>query len=386
MTTDDGNASQGPAARGSGGRRSGWLMARPYGIPIYVTPSWLVIAAIITILYEPVVESLLRLGPASYLVAFVFAVLLYASVLVHELAHAVVARRFGIPVERITLFMLGGVTEMRGEARTPGREFLIAFAGPLLSLVLAAIGWAAQWFVPPDTVPGVLLWQLFVANLLVGVFNLMPGLPLDGGKVVRSAVWALTRRPNAGTVVAAWGGRVLAVFVIGMPFLLYLPSGRMPSVFMVLLGVLLGGFMWMGAGSALRGARFRERVPRLRVRLLARRAAAVPSGTPLAEADRRMAEADAGAVLVTDSSGAPVSIVSDDAAGAVPEDRRPWISVDHVSRAVTAGAVIPADLEGERLLAAMRAHPAAEYLVVREDGGVFGVLRTKDVDDAFAGI
>src|SRR5690606_9601076 len=380
------SASREPAARDSGGRRSGWLMARPYGIPIYVTPSWLVIAAIITILYEPVVESLLGLGAASYLVAFVFAVLLYASVLVHELAHAVVARMFGIPVERITLFMLGGVTEMRGEARTPGREFLIAFAGPLLSLVLAAAGWAAQLFVPPDTVPGVLLWQLFVANLLVGVFNLMPGLPLDGGKVVRSAVWALTRRPTAGTVVAAWGGRVLAVFVVGLPFLLYLPSGRMPSVFMVLLGVLLGGFMWMGAGSALRGARFRERIPRLRVRLLARRAVAVPSGTPLAEADRRMAEADAGAVLVTDSSGAPVSIVSHDAAGAVPEERRPWISVDHVSRAVTGGAVIGADLEGERLLAAMRAHPAAEYLVVGEDGGVFGVLRTRDVDDAFAGI
>lgn len=360
-------------------------MGRPFGIPIYVTPSWLIIAAIITIVYEPVVERTLALGPASYLVAFAFAVLLYASVLVHELAHAVVARVFGVHVHRITLFMLGGVTEMRDEARTPGREFWISFAGPLLSLVLAALGFAALPFVPPDTVVGVLTWQLFVANLLVGVFNLLPGLPLDGGKVVRAAVWKLTRRPTAGTVVAAWGGRFLAVLVMLAPLLFALRTGETPSVFMVLLGVLLGAFMWTGAGSALRNARIRERIPKLRARTLARRAVPVSGDTPLSEARRLMGEADAGAVLVTDSSGAPVSIVDPAAEERVPEGRLPWTPVSQVAVAVTAGSVLDADLDGERLLEAMRRTPAPVYLLVREDGGVYGVLRSRDVGDAFAG-
>ncbi|MDA2808751.1 site-2 protease family protein [Nocardiopsis suaedae] len=382
--TDNGSSTR-PAARGGTGRGSGLLMGRPFGIPIYVTPSWLIIAAIITIVYEPVVERTLALGPLSYLVAFAFAVLLYASVLVHELAHAVVARMFGVPVHRITLFMLGGVTEMRDEARTPGREFWISFAGPLLSLALAALGFAALPFVPPDTVAGVLVWQLFVANLLVGVFNLLPGLPLDGGKVVRAAVWKLTRRPTAGTVVAAWGGRFLAVLVMLAPLLIALRTGEAPSVFMVLLGVLLGAFMWTGAGSALRNARIRERIPKLRARTLARRAVPVSGDTPLSEARRLMGEADAGAVLVTDASGAPVSIVDPGAEERVPEERLPWTPVSQVAVAVTAGSVLDADLDGERLLEAMRRTPAPVYLLVREDGGVYGVLRSRDVGDAFAG-
>ncbi|WP_084469112.1 site-2 protease family protein [Nocardiopsis trehalosi] len=360
-------------------------MGRPFGIPVYVTPSWLVIAAIITVLYQPVVDRTLNLGAASYLVAFAFAVLLYVSVLVHELAHSVVARWYGLPVDRITLYMLGGVSEIRREAPTPGREFWIAFSGPLLSLVLAGLGFAAYFLVDPLTVAGVLVWQLWVANLLVGVFNLLPGLPLDGGRLVRAAVWKITRRPRAGTVVAAWGGRVLAAAVVLGPPLYALAQGFTPSVFAVLWGVLLGSFIWMGAGAALRAAKIRERIPRLRARTLARRAVTVAADTPLAEALRRMADADAGAVVIADAGGTPVSIVNAAAAGAVPEHRRPWVPSSSAARAITAGAVVAADLEGEDLLDALRAAPVPEYLVVDGEGAVFGVLRAADVNAVFAG-
>ncbi|MFD0802965.1 site-2 protease family protein, partial [Streptomonospora algeriensis] len=243
---------------------SGWLMARPFGIPVYVTPSWLIIAAVITLIYQPVVERTLQLGPLSYLVAFVFAVLLYVSVLIHELAHSVTARMFGLPVSRITLYMLGGVSEIEREAPTPGREFLVAVSGPVLSLVLAAAGFVGYRFVEPQTIVGVLVWQLWVANLLVGVFNLLPGLPLDGGRLVRAAVWAITRRPRAGTVVAAWGGRLLAVFIVAIPVLEGLRTGSAPNLIGLLWALLLASFIWMGAASALRTARLRERVPTLR--------------------------------------------------------------------------------------------------------------------------
>ncbi|GAA3721411.1 hypothetical protein GCM10022205_00780 [Spinactinospora alkalitolerans] len=360
-------------------------MGRPFGIPVHVSPSWLIIAAIITVLYQPMVEGALALGPLSYLVAFVFAVLLYASVLVHELAHSVVARMYGLPVRRITLYMLGGVSEIEREPQTPGREFWVAFSGPLLSLVLAALGFVGYLFVEPATIVGVLVWQLWVANLLVGVFNLLPGLPLDGGRLLRAAVWGITRRPTAGTVVAAWVGRVLAAFVIALPFLHSWNQGTAPDVFAILWAVLLGSFIWMGATSSLRAARFRERLPRLRGRRLARRPALVPADTSVAEGLRRMAEEGAAAIIVTDSAGTPTSIVNDSAVAAVPKDRRPWVPVSSVARAITSGILVPVDLEGEELLEALRDHPASEYLLVEEDGSPFGVLRAADVQAAFAG-
>ncbi|MDA8371521.1 MAG: site-2 protease family protein [Nocardiopsaceae bacterium] len=360
-------------------------MGRPFGIPIYVTPSWLVIAAIITVLYQPVVDRTLALGGASYLVAFVFAVLLYVSVLIHELAHSVVARMYGLPVRRITLYMLGGVSEIEREAPTPGREFWIAFSGPLLSLVLAVLGFFAYGFVDPFTVAGVLIWQLWAANLVVGVFNLLPGLPLDGGRLVRAAVWGLTRKPATGTAVAAWGGRILAVLVVALPLLYSWGLGASPSIFAILWAVLLAAFIWMGAGSALRTARIRERIPQLRARVLARRAVPVPSDTSVAEAGRRMAEADAGAILVVDAAGTPTSIVDQAAAAAVPTSRRPWMPVGSVARAITPGTVVGADLDGEDLLEALRRHPLPEYLLVESDGSVYGVLRTADVNAAFSG-
>ncbi|RNL86816.1 site-2 protease family protein [Halostreptopolyspora alba] len=365
-------------------RGAGLLIGRPFGIPVYVSPSWLVIAAIITVLYQPVVERTLALGSASYLVAFVFAVLLYASVLVHELAHSVMARMYRLPVRRITLYMLGGYSEIEREAPTPGREFGIVVAGPLLSLALAGVGLVGYAFVEPHTVAGVLIWQLWVANLLVGLFNLLPGLPLDGGRLVRAAVWWLTRRPTAGTVVAAWGGRLLAAVVVLLPFLWAWSRQDSPSVFAVLWAVLLAAFIWMGAGRSLRNARLRERVPRLRASRLAHPAVSVPADTSVAEARRRMETAGAGAILVVDTAGTPISIAHEAAASAVSEERRPWVPVSSVARAVRPGMVLSPELAGEELLATMRRTPSSEYLVAADDSGARRVLRTADVNAALS--
>lgn len=372
------------APAGEGGRRPGVLLGRPFGIPVYVTPSWLIIAVLITWFYGNALEGRMALGAGSYLLAFAFAILLYASVLVHELAHSVVARMYGLPVRRIVLYLLGGVSEIEREAPTPGREFWIAFAGPLLSLALAAGGFALYLFVDPFSVPGELLWQLWVANLLVGVFNLLPGLPLDGGRLLRAGVWKLTANPYTGSVVAAWGGRVLAVFTLAIPLLLAWWAGTAPSLWALLWALVLAVFIWMGAASALRAARIRERVPRLRARALARPALTVPADIPVAEAQRRAAEARAWAIVVADGAGVPVSIVHEAAAAALPQARRPWVPVSDVARAITEATVVPAGLEGEPLLEALRRSPLPEYLVVEEDGRVHGVLRAADVNAAMA--
>lgn len=369
-------------------RSPGLRMGRPFGIPVYVSPTWLIVAAFITYTFQPVVLLYLPwLSPATgYAVAFVFAVFLYVSVFLHELAHCVVALRFGLPVRRITLYLLGGVSEIEREPDSPGKEFLVAFAGPLLSLGLAAGGYIVYRFVSPFTVVGVLVQQLWLSNLIVGIFNLLPGLPLDGGRMLRAGVWKLTSSPGSGTVAAAWVGRVLAVALVGVPLGLTLITGQDQEITFLLWSVLLASFIWMGASQSLRVARVRARIPLVRARELARPAIAVPAELPLAEALRRAQEAGARAIVVADHEGRPVAIVNEAAVSATPERRRPWISTATVARSLEPELVLAADLEGEPLIDAMRRSPAAEYLLVERGGEVYGVLVTADVNRMFSGV
>ncbi|MGH3344213.1 MAG: site-2 protease family protein, partial [Carbonactinosporaceae bacterium] len=248
-------------------------MGRPFGIPVYVTPTWFIVAVLITVAFAPIVESSLPgIGYWKYVVAFAFAVFLYLSVLVHELSHSVVAIRLGLPVRRITLYLLGGASEIEREPETPGREFLVAVAGPVLSLVLGALGYLLARVVPDGTVTGLLIVQLTFANFLVGGFNLLPGLPLDGGRLLRAGVWKLTGQPLTGTIAAAWAGRAIAVLVLFAPLTIaYVLTGEVDA-FQLLWGVLIASFIWLGASQSLRVAKLRGRLPALRARSLTRRA------------------------------------------------------------------------------------------------------------------
>jgi Zn-dependent protease len=358
-------------------------MGRPFGIPVYVSPTWFVVAIVITVMFEPQVGQHVH-RPLSYLVALTYAVLLYASVLLHEIGHSVVARCFGLPVHAITLHILGGVSEIDEEPRSPGREFLIAAAGPLLSLALGAGGYALLLLVPLPGVAALLVEALTVANLLVGVFNLLPGLPLDGGRLVRAAVWKLTGRRRTATVAAGWAGRVVAVAVLVL--------GAAPSAtgggdrwLTVIWAALVASFIWVGAGEAIRVALIRDRIPGLSARALARRAVRVPQDTPLAEAVRRANEAGAGAIVVVGRDENPVGIVSETAVIATPEHRRPWVDAASLTRALDPGMVLPADIGGEDLVAAISRMPASEYLLVEPTGELYGVLAAQDVSKSFAG-
>jgi Zn-dependent protease/CBS domain-containing protein len=380
-----------PPARpkGPGG---GLLMGRPFGVPVYVAPSWFLVAALITWVFGGQLERVLpELGAARALVSLSFAVAFYASGLGHELAHTIAALRFKLPVRRIQLQFFGGVSEIEKEAETPGREFVLAFVGPLLSLVLAGVFYLALRPFEPGTVPGVLLAGLMISNLIVAAFNLLPGLPLDGGRMLRAVVWKITGRPMSGTVAAAWVGRALAVSVlIGLP--LFTQSGVDPTaedtigvgtVTNALLAAILAAIIWTGAGNSLRMARLREHLPELRARTLTRRAVPVETHTSLAEALRRANAAGARALVVVDGQGEPLSLVRESAIAGVPEHRRPWVSASELAQELTDGMRVSAALAGEDLLDALRATPATEYLVVEETGEIYGVLSAADVERAF---
>ena len=366
------------------GRPAGtWRIGQIAGVDVLVRPSWLLVAALIAVVLAPQVEAVQPgLGAGKYLAGVAFAVLLYLSVLLHEMSHALMAKRYGLPVRSITLHFLGGVTEIEGEPDTPRREFGVSVVGPLTSIAVGLV-FLGLLFVTPDGLLSLAVAGLAGANLIVGVLNLVPGLPLDGGRVLRAAVWKASGDPHRGTIVAGWGGRVVALLVLLWPMLQPVVLNRPPDLFDYLLAFVIAIFLWGGASSAILSARLRRRLPVLRARLLARRAVAVPHDQSLAEAVRRAQDVQAGSIVVLGRDGRPTHLVNEAAVLATPADRRPWVPVESVARTIEPGLVLPADLSGESLVRAMQASPATEYLLVEPDGSVFGVLVSGDVDKAF---
>jgi Zn-dependent protease/CBS domain-containing protein len=352
------------------------------GIDVFVSGSWFIIVGLIAIMFAPRLEQEAPgIGSWSYLAAIAFAVLLYLSVLLHEMSHALAARAFDMPVRSINLHFLGGATEIEGEATTPGREFVVAVVGPLTSLAVGGLGVLAV--LPLDR--GLLAYAIALlagANLVVGALNLVPGLPLDGGRVLQAIVWRVSGNRRAGIVAAAWGGRLAALAVLMYPFVLR-AYDREVTIVDYVIAFIIAAFLWGGASQALSMAKLRSRLPGLVARRLARPAIGVPADLPLSEAIRRAQEARAGSVVVVRGDGRPSGILSEAAVLSTPEERRPWLPVGDLARRLEEGLLLSADLVGEALIKAMNATPATEYVLVEMDGSVFGVLVTADVDNAF---
>jgi Zn-dependent protease/CBS domain-containing protein len=353
------------------------------GTDVLVTSSWFLVAALIAVVMAPRVEMVSPgLGPWKYVAGFLFAVVLYLSVLLHEASHALMAKHYGFPVTSITLHFLGGMTAIEGEARRPREEFMIAVVGPLTSLAVGAAA-LGLWFVTPAGLLLLAVEGLAAANLLVGALNLVPGLPLDGGRVLRAGVWKVSGSMHSGTIVAGWGGRLTAVAAMSYPLVMEVAYGVEPDVIDFVLAFVIALFLWTGATAAMASARMRRKLPALVARTLARRTITVPDDLPLAEAVRRAREAQAGSIVTVTSAGRPVGLVNEAAVLATPEERRAWVAVSAVSRSLDDGLTLSADLVGEDLVLALNSTPAAEYLLVEEDGGIYGVLTTADVDRAF---
>jgi Zn-dependent protease len=364
------------------------MIGRPFGIPVYVSPYLFLVAAVLVVLYA---------GPGSlpgdvhgkvarYVVAAAFVVMLYVSVLLHELSHSVVARAFRLPVRRIVLYPLGGFSVIEPEPPTPGQEFLVSAAGPAMSLLLAALGFAAIELTHVGGIPRALLDLLVLSNALVTVFNLLPGLPLDGGRVLRAGLWKVTGNPGSATIMAAWSGRGLAVALAALPLVLPATSSLSISSTFGLWLIVVAIFMWMSAGQALRSARIRERLPALQARALARRAIPIQPTLPLAEAIRRADLAQARALVIVDHDAKPIAIVNEGAVIATPEQRRPWVDAGSLARTLDDGMILSADLSGMDLIEAVSKAPASEYLLVEPSGQVYGVLAKSDLDLAFGNV
>ncbi len=262
-------------------------------------------------------------GSNAYGLSALFVLALYISVLVHELAHVAVARHYKMPVASITLHLLGGETAIEGESRTPGQEFWTSVIGPLTSLAIGGIaGLIARGL---DGNAHSIVSSIAIVNVLVAAFNMVPGLPLDGGRVFRSIIWAVTRRESTGTKVAAWIGRAAAVVALVVPILWLIRDKDSASVADAIVGVLVAWFLWTGASHALRTADRNARLNTLYARAIGE-------------------------------------------AGVEPPDDAP---------------VIAADLSGIPLLRAMAATPSDVYRLIEDDGTTYGRLVADAVDAAY---
>jgi Zn-dependent protease len=353
-------------------------VGRFFGVPIYFAPSWLLVAGLLTVYYAPVVDDAVAdvSASTSYLLAAAFAVLFALCVLAHELGHTAVSLALGNPVQRVVIFLLGGVSEIERDPDRPRDEFLVAAAGPLVSLIIAGAAAGGYQFVDGATLPGVLIALLFWSNLIVAVFNLLPGLPLDGGRLLRAAVWAAGPSRLTATRVGAWTGRAVAA-VVAISGLL---ADRSSLGFTAgLFSIALAAYLWFGASQSLRVGEVMERLPNVNLEALLRPGLLVPSDLSVAEALRRVWSGNARGLVLVDTSDQPRAIVDEALIGAVPPERRAWTQLTEVARPLEPGLILKADLAGEQLLSAVRATPAHEYLVVHEDGSPAGILASADL-------
>ncbi len=197
--------------------QGGWRVGSLFGIPLFIDPSWFLILAFLIFRYGLSWQNNYpNWGiPIAYGAAAIMALLLFASVLLHELGHSLVARSQGIKVNSITLFLFGGVASIDQESKTPGQAFQVAIAGPAVSFVIALLMGAVFFVVPEQNNPiSVMASYLAGINLFLGLFNLLPGLPLDGGQILKAAVWKATGSRFKGVHWAARAGKTLGWLAI----------------------------------------------------------------------------------------------------------------------------------------------------------------------------
>jgi Zn-dependent protease len=345
------------------------------GVPVYIGWSWLLLAGFVTaIIGSSVAAQRPDLGVGAYAVGVLVALGFLLSVLVHEAAHAISARAFGFQVRRIVADLMGGHTAFDGRT-TPWSQGLTALSGPVANLLLAGV--ALPVAIVLDTGVGAYLAQTFAqVNILLAVFNLLPGMPLDGGQILLAAVWRVTGSPNRGAVVAGWGGRVVAVLVVAWFVVRPLTEGRAPDVFTLFWVVLIAWFLWRGASQSIIVGRTRERVDATPLAQVMRPVAVVPASSPISSW-----WAGADLVYVTaDELARPSGIVRADVVASVPREQWPDVpaSAVSVSRAATwvADFAEPPSL-GEVLLAMGRS--GQDAVLVRVAGVVRGVVFEADV-------
>jgi Zn-dependent protease/CBS domain-containing protein len=340
-----------------------------FGIRVDLDYSWFLIAALLTWLmataYYPAQYRTWTAGE-YWLIGALTAVLLFISVLIHEFAHSLVAKSYGIDVSRITLFIFGGISQIAGEPRSAGEEFWIAIVGPITSLALGIIFWELEPLVAGSQ-PFLALFQyLFYINIALGIFNLIPGFPLDGGRVLRAIVWRITGKYRRATAIAATTGRFFGFLLIF--------AGVVQAVFGNLFNgiwiAFIGWFLESAAGSQLQMEVVKSLTSGHTVGDAMRHdIAQVPADVSVQDAvDHYVLNRGIRSFVVT-SNGTPVGMATLSDVGKLPRESWPITPVSQIMRPLTQLQTVrpSADLWN------------AVEKMGRENSGVVGMLTREDL-------
>ncbi|HEX9109246.1 MAG TPA: site-2 protease family protein [Longimicrobiales bacterium] len=352
------------------------------GIEIRIDPSWFIIFFLILWTFSRTVFPLDYPGMAwwtYYAMGLVGALLFFSSLLAHELSHSVVARRRGVPVEGITLFIFGGMARTRMESRSPGEEFVIAGVGPLSSvligLVFGAVWWLGDRLGWTPAVTGVAAYLGFL-NVMLAAFNLLPGFPLDGGRLLRSAVWKATGSVGKATRVASIGGAIVAAAAVGGG----LWQAYRGEVLNGLWLALIGWFLLNAARSSYRQfavVHALESVPALEA--MTRWPETVPPDLPLQQlVAEHFLRRHFHAYPVVAADGRALGLVTQEQVRAVPESEWRVRAVADVMTPVRPALEVRPDESMARVLDRLTVAGGGRLLVVR-DGRLEGIITPADV-------
>lgn len=263
---------------------TGWPaipLARILGVNVRLDVSWLIIFALVALsLVTTFAQAFPGTAPAAiWITALATTLVFFSSILLHELSHSLVSRARGLEVEGITLFMFGGVSQIKEEPRRPSDEFLIAVIGPLTSVALGLCFFAIGLILPAETLGRHAFGWLGRINIALAVFNMLPGLPLDGGRILRAAAWALTGNLRGATRLASFLGALLAFGLVGLGVAVVLWGGRFVEG--LWLG-LIGWFLFAASQRSVGQLELRDSLKRLRVEQAARSTCPkVPAAMPI---------------------------------------------------------------------------------------------------------
>lgn len=354
-----------------------WRVGSVAGVEIRVDASWTVIVFLIGYsLYLRFVDAIPRLQSGTGLVLAALATaLFFGSVLTHELAHAMVSLRRGIPVSGITLFLFGGATHAKLETRRPKDEFLIAVVGPLTSLVLAGVFWAISRI---GFLPGPLRFAvgyLGLVNLLLAIFNLLPGFPLDGGRLLRSIVWGVTGSLTRATRVASTAGQGFGYLLIAIGVLWLFQGNLVGGIWFAAIGWFLAQAAW-GSYQQLHVRKLLERVDAEDV--MSPSLVVMPAGISLQDAvDDYFMRYDHSSFPVVENES-PVGLLTLSAVRQVPREEWGTRTAETAMLPLDEVTTVRSGARMDRVVEQMQDGDIHRVLVT-EDGRVVGIITPRDV-------
>jgi Zn-dependent protease/CBS domain-containing protein len=346
-----------------------------FGIPFYIHPSWFLVLGLVTWSYSSGLAAQFPQLSAglALLLGLMSALMLFASVVAHELGHSFVAIGQGIDVKSITLFIFGGLASLEKESKTPGEAFWVAIAGPLVSLLLCGILTAIGVTTAASGPLAAILGVLASVNLALALFNLIPGLPLDGGNILKAIVWKITGNPYKGVTFASRVGQIfgwVAILSGVLPLLLFGSFGNFWNL-------LVGFFLLQNAGNAAQFARVQEKLTGLTAQ------DAVTHDSPIVSGNLSLREfADERVIsgqnwhrfLVTDDDGQLVGAIAVDNLRTIPTGMWSETQVKEVMRPITESTTVQSDQPLLEVMQLLEQQKLSVLPVIRENGVLVGIL------------